>query len=133
MEGIGCASRSAFFAFLFFGTRALIPSIYQTRARRRMQPYIHLNFSISILNFEDFFWICLVCAYVSRLVLLLHMQRWAELEIVQPGLAADQGPPNGAKSDTRSQICGRWLSYLCLFYLRSPTVVCVSEKGTLSC
>lgn len=74
-----------------------------------------------------------MCAYVSGLVIAATHYHGLNLKSFSPAWLCRSGTPqrpNGAKSDTRSQICGWWLSYLCLFHLRSPKVVCVSEKGT---
>lgn len=133
-----CAFFFVALLFWFFGYPCCPPpSIYQTRARRRMQPYIHLNFSISILDFEDFFFFFLdlsgvrICFWIGNCCYTCYLG--LNLKSFSPAWLCRSGTPqrpNGAKSDTRSQICGWWLSYLCLFHLRSPKVVCVSEKGT---
>lgn len=66
LEGIGCASRPELFFFAFLSslatTRALYPPFIKHAHGVRMQPYIHLNIRISILNFAKIFWICLVRA-----------------------------------------------------------------------
>lgn len=116
-EGIGCASRTSFGFFCLFFFFLLLslttlghhpPCIKHARPRR-MQPYIHLNF----LHFDFEFWenFSLVLLDLSGVrpcfwigVAATPCPTLAELEIVQPGPAADQGPsppgsPNVAKSD----------------------------------